>query len=174
MGGVASAQRGGGGGEGGFPIEGPEELMCKKAHGTCPNPVQTDLKWGCSRETADKICAFNRHYAEHSGYWETTKFLTEVDRTQPTTFYDSVTGKPLFRAPVGRTFDAFVKESRAHGWPSFRDEEVIWDDVRCLKNGEAVSLDGTHLGHNLPDRSGNRYCINLVSVAGAPTEGSKM
>jgi hypothetical protein len=24
-------------------------------------------------------------------------------------------------------------------------------------------------GHNLPDRKGNRYCINLVSVAGTPT-----
>lgn len=23
-------------------------------------------------------------------------------------------------------------------------------------------------GHNLPDRKGNRYCINLVSVAGQP------
>ena len=33
-----------------------------------------------------------------------------------------------------------------------------------LPDGECVSVDGTHLGHNLPDRSGNRYCINLVSV----------
>ena len=35
-------------------------------------------------------------------------------------------------------------------------------------DGETVSVDGTHLGHNLPDRSGSRYCINLVSVAGNP------
>ena len=61
-----------------------------------------------------------------------------------------------------------MKESKSHGWPSFRDSEVIWDSVRCLPNGEAVSVDGTHLGHNLPDASGNRYCINLVSVAGRP------
>lgn len=55
------------------------------------------------------------------------------------------------------------------GWPSFRDNEVVWDNVRVLKNsGETVSIDGTHLGHNLPDRKGNRYCINLVSVAGSP------
>jgi peptide methionine sulfoxide reductase MsrB len=40
--------------------------------------------------------------------------------------------------------------------------------VRTLKNGETVSLSGTHLGHNLPDRAGNRYCINLVSIAGYP------
>ena len=37
------------------------------------------------------------------------------------------------------------------------------------KDGEAVSMQGTHLGHNLPDRKGNRYCINLCSVAGNPT-----
>ena len=49
---------------------------------------------------------------------------------------------------------------------SFRDSEVNWDYVRILPDGECVSVDGTHLGHNLPDSSGNRYCINLVSVAG--------
>jgi peptide methionine sulfoxide reductase MsrB len=64
--------------------------------------------------------------------------------------------------------EEFVKESEAHGWPSFRDQEVVWDNVRCLTNGETVSVDGTHLGHNLPDWKGNRYCINLVSVAGLP------
>merc|ERR1712125_277346 len=84
------------------------------------------------------------------------------------TFYDSNTGKPLFIAPRGRTMDQFFKESRNHGWPSFRDEEVVWENVRCLKDGETVSVDGTHLGHNLPDRCGSRYCINLVSVAGRP------
>ena len=52
--------------------------------------------------------------------------------------------------------------------PSFRDEEVVWDNVRVLKDGETVSTTGTHLGHNLPDGSGNRYCINLISVAGKP------
>ena len=60
----------------------------------------------------------------------------------------------------------FLAESQAHGWPSFRDEEVVWENMRCLANGESVSVDGTHLGHNLPDAKGNRYCINLVSVAG--------
>jgi len=37
-----------------------------------------------------------------------------------------------------------------------------------LPDGETVSVDGTHLGHNLPDRKGRRYCINLVSIAGRP------
>ena len=66
--------------------------------------------------------------------------------------------------------DFNLKIFKAHGWPSFRDEEVVWENVRCLPDGEAVSLAGTHLGHNIPDAKGNRYCINLVSVAGRPAE----
>lgn len=151
-----------------YPIYCEENVMSKKAHGTCEKPVMKKLRWGCDWNTADRICCFNRHYAEHAGYWLETKFLTEVDRSGETTYFDSVTGKPLFIAPRGRTFEEFQKESKSHGWPSFRDEEVVWENVRCLSNGEAVSVDGTHLGHNLPDRSGNRYCINLVSVAGSP------
>jgi len=149
-------------------IKGTEALMARKAHGTCPKPVQSNLKWGCDRNVADKICAFNRHGAESAGYWEKTGFLNEETGSQPVTFYDSVTGKPLFVAPVGRTWDQFLRESGVHGWPSFRDEEVVQENVRVLGDGETVSVDGTHLGHNLPDGSGNRYCINLVSVAGNP------
>jgi peptide methionine sulfoxide reductase MsrB len=87
----------------------------------------------------------------------------------PVTFYDSNTGKPLFKAPVGRSWQEFIHESKVHGWPSFRDAEVYWENVRVLPNGETVSTAGTHLGHNLPD-SRNRYCINLVSIAGNPVE----
>jgi len=61
----------------------------------------------------------------------------------PVTFYDSNTGKPLFKAPIGRTWQDFVAESQSHGWPSFRDAEVDWDNVRVLQNGETVSVDGT-------------------------------
>jgi peptide methionine sulfoxide reductase MsrB len=116
----------------------------------------------------------DRHYAEYAGYWQTTDFLQSLKDLKsedlPVKFYDSVTGNLLFEAPKGRSMEEFLKESASHGWPSFRDEEVVWDHVRCLKNGECVSDTGTHLGHNLPDKSGNRYCINLVSVAGRPEE----
>jgi peptide methionine sulfoxide reductase MsrB len=88
-------------------------------------------------------------------------------------FYDSNTGNLLFEAPLGRSHDEFLMESQAHGWPSFRDDEVNWEHVRCLKGGEAISLAGTHLGHNLPDKKGNRYCINLVSCAGNPAKQSE-
>jgi peptide methionine sulfoxide reductase MsrB len=148
-----------------LPIPGDESLMRAKAHGTSAGPVQASLRWGVDAKLADRICSFNRHYAEHSGYFESVAYLDEVDRAAETTYFDSVTAKPLFVAPRGRSFADFLAESRAHGWPSFRDSEVNWDFVRVLPDGEAVSVDGTHLGHNLPDRKGNRYCINLVSVA---------
>eukprot|EP01083_Nonionella_stella_P125479 379562_1 len=145
-------------------VMGDESIMSPKAHGTSNVPVQENLRWGCDRKTADNICNFNRHYAEYSGYWKSTSFLNEVTdgakKGEEIIFYDSNTGKPLFVAPRGRSFEEFVKESSSHGWPSFRDEEVVWDSVRCLPNGETVSVDGTHLGHNLPDKKGSRYCIN--------------
>jgi peptide methionine sulfoxide reductase MsrB len=144
--------------------------MSKKSHGSCEKPVQQTLKWNCDVETADRICCFNRHYAEHKRYWESTNFLKDIKEEEETIFYDSVTGKSLFIAPKGRSFNDFKVESQQHGWPSFRDEEVIWANVRCLTNGETVSTDGTHLGHNIPDKKGNRYCINLVSIAGNKIE----
>uniref|UniRef100_A0A7S1BPX0 Uncharacterized protein n=1 Tax=Corethron hystrix TaxID=216773 RepID=A0A7S1BPX0_9STRA len=130
-----------------LPITCGEEVMSQKGHGTSEKPVQKDLRWNCDFETADRICNFNRHYAEHAGYWATTNFLNEVkDANEVEDYYDSVTGKLLFKAPIGRSLEAFLKESASHGWPSFRDKEVNWDYVRCLENGECVSIDGTHLG----------------------------
>jgi len=41
--------------------------------------------------------------AEFAGYWATTDFLAQVDMANETTYYDSVSGKPLFVAPRGRT-----------------------------------------------------------------------
>jgi peptide methionine sulfoxide reductase MsrB len=147
------------------PVQSP------KAHGTSDVPVQDDLRWNCDRDTADRICNFNRHYAEHSGYFEKTNFTDKVKTAVgEINFYDSNSGKLLFTAPKGRSLEEFLLESRRHGWPSFRDAEVNWEYVRVLADGECVSVDGTHLGHNLPDRS-NRYCINLVSVAGQPAQG---
>ena len=66
----------------------------------------------------------------------------------------------------------FFQHDRPRRRPSFRDEEVVWENMRVLPDGEAVSVDGTHLGHNIPDGKGNRYCINLVSVAGLPGDDS--
>ena len=96
--------------------------MYPKAHGTSAVPVQDNLRWGCDRKKADEICNFNRHYAEHSGYFEKTKFKEEARKASgkvfvsiqtdfdilltfslkakgPLEFYDSNTGKLLFTAP---------------------------------------------------------------------------
>ena len=109
-----------------------------------------------------------------SGYFDKTTWLADIrDMTTPATYFDSVTGKALFIAPKNRTLNEFLEESQTHGWPSFRDEEVVWENVRCLSNGEVVSLAGTRLGRNVPDgdpaRPVNRYSINLVSISGTPT-----
>ena len=115
------------------------------------------------------ICNYNRHYAEHSGYYEgKPKFLAEAKASSKIEFCDSNTGKVLFTAPIGRSMDDFLIESKAHGWPSFRDQETNWENVRVLPDGETVSIDGTHLGHNLPDRHGNRYCISKYSTSFLP------
>ena len=101
--------------------------------------VQVDQK------LADKICSFNRVFAEMGGSFEKTSFEKEVreivaSTNEPVTFYDSVSGKPLFKAPVNRSTDEFIAESKVHGWPSFRDDEVVWENVRVLKSsGETVS-----------------------------------
>lgn len=148
-------------------VMGDESIMSKKAYGTCAHPVQKDLRYKCDEDKANKICCHNRHFAEHAGYWKETSWINDVKGKGPVEYYDSVSGKLLFTAPIGRTEEQFFKESAAHGWPSFRDAEVNWENVRILPGGECVSVDGTHLGHNIPD-SNNRYCINLVSVAGNP------
>ena len=102
-----------------YPIVGLESIMSQKANGSTQEPVQQKLKWNCDREKAVQICCYNRHYAEHSGYWKKTTFLEEVDKKNPTTFYDPVTGKPLFILTLkNRTFKDFKVESEAHGWPS--------------------------------------------------------
>ena len=150
--------------------------MSQKTYGTTADPVQETLRWNCNRAKAEWVCCFNRREDEGKDYaWsEGVTWEKELLEKGTVTFYDSVTGKPLFIAPKGRTVEEFLDESKKHGWPSFRDEEVVWENVRCVKHGEGrlsgetVSLAGTHLGHNLPDAKGNRYCINLVSVAGNP------
>jgi len=164
---------GGGGqqmGGGGADVhQGSADVMNQKTFGSCVAPVRAPLRWGSSESTGNQICCHNRDYAEYFGYWRSTDFPFVKDPAQAEiTFYDSVTGHPLFVAPRGRSYEAFIAESRRHGWPSFRDQEVIWPNVLLLPDGETVSINGTHLGHNLPDSSGNRYCINIVCVAAHP------
>lgn len=92
---------------------------------------------------------------------------SHLDETGVTTFYDSVCGIPLFRAPVGRSFEDFQEDTEEHGWPSFREEEVVKENVVTdTDTGYVTSACGTHLGSYLPDDKGERWCIDLSCVAG--------
>jgi peptide methionine sulfoxide reductase MsrB len=115
------------------------------------------------------VCCDNEKWAEPAGSLSRTSFFDEVQ--EQTVFYDAKCGIPLFTLG-SRSLAEFRKESISHGWPSFRDLEVVelGKNVIERENGEIVSSCGTHLGHNLPDTKGNRYCINLLCVAGSPTE----
>jgi hypothetical protein len=76
--------------------------MSPKAHGTTASAVMNQLRWDVDVDTADRICSFNRHYAERSGYYKTTSFVKAVQAAEgEVTYYDSVSGKPLFVAPRG-------------------------------------------------------------------------
>lgn len=120
---------------------------------------------------ADRICCNNHDGAEPKGFFtRNVDFFSQVNPTQTTIFYDSVCGLPLFRAPVGRSFEAWKKESIDHGWPSFRPEETYFENVNVLPGGRMESVCGTHLGHNLPDYYGDRYCIDLVCMSGKPAQ----
>ena len=69
-------------------VMGTEEMMSDKktGHGTSTMPCQKNLRWDCDVETADRICNYNRHYAEYGGFWEKeTSFLSEESEVRPAT-----------------------------------------------------------------------------------------
>jgi hypothetical protein len=81
-----------------------------QAHGTCHHRAkpESELRWGMPYDLADKISCYTRRFAEPAGSWEGTTLLTaEGPHTAPITFYDSVTGAPLFVAPVRRVGPIF-------------------------------------------------------------------
>jgi len=142
----------------------------------CDGPLQPQLLFGCEKDKpmANRICCHNTRYAEHWGYLNDphVKLFSKINSDGKTTFYDSQCGIPLFTAPVGRTMKEWQQESMHHGWPSFRPEETIQENIVIHAGGEMASTCGTHLGHNLPDANGDRYCIDLVCIAGSPANGT--
>ena len=92
---------------------------------------------------------------------------SEMNSNGTTIFYDPVCGIPLFEAPKGRTFEEFQADTDEHGWPSFRQDEVITENVEDADDDGTVSSKcGTHLGTYLPDDKGPRWCIDLSCVSG--------
>ena len=73
-------------------VMGDERLMAPKAHGTTEAEVQADLLYSVNRQLADKICSFNRRFAEPGGSWEKSPLASVMSKSDgPVTFYDSVT-----------------------------------------------------------------------------------
>ena len=144
----------------------------------CTGPVMQGLLWGADWDLAERICCHNTRFAEPRGYLGGLDFFQSVRSTivnsqaegepgwQRVTFFDSQCGVPLFVAPRGRSLDDWETESEVHGWPSFRPIEAVESNIVVDPGGEVTSTCGTHLGHNLPDADGDRYCINLVCIAG--------
>lgn len=148
----------------------PKDIMTEKKHGTCPVEVQKDLRFGVDVTTADIVSCYNTNLAEVRGYaFQEGKMLEHDLQYSPTRslmLFDSVTSKKLLRVPQARSFEQFLDESRKLGYLSVRDNEVMWENVRVLVNGNLVSVDGTFLGRVAPDQDGNRYAINLSAVSG--------
>ena len=138
--------------------------------------LQTNLLWGLDALYSDRwiCCGSNSEYAERAHTFENFLKRTDLSATDTIVFYDSRCGIPLFRAPVGRTLEEWWEESILHGWPSFRPQEAVSKNVRMSEvdpSGgaqEVTSACGTHLGHNIPDASGDRYCMNILCLAGKP------
>lgn len=131
------------------------------------------------REQYAWVCCDNHHWAEPSGFqdrddvdfWGQLEADPRSTNGGEFTFYDAQCGIPLYIAPRGRSFEEWKEESRHHGWPSFREEERVLENLREVNGGEMVSTCGTHLGHDIPDGR-TRDCINLICIAGVSSGSS--
>jgi len=150
----------------------------------CQDGVQDKLNFGISDRLcyigcekpdmplAESVCCDLRNLAraEPQFLFEAPdiNLFDRLDKSKVTTFYDSVCGVPLFKAPVSRTFDVWKAETEEHGWPSFRTPEIFPENVIVDgTTGYVTSSCGTHLGTYLPDVGGApRYCIDLSCIAG--------
>jgi hypothetical protein len=144
-----------------FPIYGTDVIMSTKSHGTSESAVQQKLKWNCDVKLADRITNYNRKWAEFAGYWSTqTSFLDDVKQEEVTIFYDSVTGKPLFKAPIDRKFDDWKDESLVHGWPSFRDNEVFI--FMLISNNNHIINNDNNINNNNNNNKNNNNNNNKI------------
>jgi len=156
-----------------------------KEDDTCSGPVQSNLRYGISGRTtpdvpvpvdpqeslATAVCCDKRTkvYAEPQFLYQAPDIMLFEHIKGVTTFYDSVCGVPLFRAPVNRTLEDFKADTDEHGWPSFRAEEVVKAHVTHDADGFVYSSCGTHLGSYLPDAKGPRWCMDTSCIAGNPS-----
>jgi len=169
---------------------GLETVRPPKEDDTCSGPVQSHLRYNISSRTspdvpvavdpreslATAVCCDKRTkvYAEPQFLYQAPDIMFFEQIKGVTTFYDSVCGAPLFRAPVNRTLEDFKADTDEHGWPSFRVEEVVQEHVTHDADGFVYSSCGTHLGSYLPDAKGPRWCMDLSCIAGNPAASAQL
>jgi len=165
------------------PIEAAPK-MPPKAYDTCTGNVQSELRYNIStrpggmysppnESMAVSVCCDSRmkQLAETQFLFEAPDIalFSHLDASGVTTFYDSVCGIPLFKAPMNRSLAEFKADTQEHGWPSFRPAEVVTENVVTdKKSGFVTSKCGTHLGSFLPDNKGARWCMDLSCISGNP------
>ena len=152
-------------------------------YNNCQGAVQDQLNYGISAQKcvfnciseeellAESVCCDKRNevYAEPANLFEdpNVHLFASMNKTGINTFYDSVCGVELFNAPIGRSFEDWEAESKLHGWPSFRIQEINKENVHFdEETGTATSSCGTHLGSYSPDDQGPRFCTNLSCISG--------
>merc|ERR1711871_1144388 len=139
-----------------------------KEFDTCSGKVQDKLRYNISmfdtpagvpvnvtatESLATAICCDKRTkvFAEPRFLFQNpfVNLFKSIGKNKVTTFYDSVCGIPLFKAPMGRTLEDFQADTTEHGWPSFREKEIVSENVMTDKDGFVYSKCGTHLGSYL-------------------------
>jgi len=170
------------------PVSAARSIRPASAFDSCSAAVQPALRFGISgrgspdvpvpvdagETLAEAVCCDTRAraYAEPQFLFSAPDIalFSKLAPSGPTTFYDSVCGLPLFRAPVNRSLDDFRRDTQEHGWPSFRLAEVVDENVVTdASTGLVRSRCGTHLGTYLPDERGARWCMDLACIAGQPS-----
>ena len=109
--------------------------MGKGKFGSCLERPPRPLRWDADADLAEAICCHSRDGAEAVGTWLAANLPRALSKQEEQlTFYDSVSGEPLFAVP-GKTSDGngqpprsyadFFAESEKYGYLSFRDGEVL-------------------------------------------------
>lgn len=146
---------------------------------SCSNTVQNDLRYNVSdrydstglpvefasgEDLVTAICCDTAFaaFAEPNGFYSRPDVNLLATVKQGTKFFDSVCGEAIFQIT---DLDRFTEETNEHGWPSFRDADLLGNDVKITDSGDVYAC-GTKLGSNLPDSEGNRYCLDLTCISG--------
>ena len=154
----------------------------------CSTSIQNNLRYNMSNrevnfplqisandDLATAVCCDSQNfpYAEPQHLFDQpdVALFKNMNAHGQTVFYDSVCGIPLFSVPRNRTLADFQADTTEHGWPSFREAEIVDKGLHTdLATGFVFSSCGTHLGSYLPDDKGPRWCLDLSCVAGNPAK----